>query len=56
MAIAHDLAGAEQRVVKCCYANEHAMPFYEKLGMRQSTDVMDKDHVAWTSFTAGRGA
>ncbi len=29
MAIAHDLAGAEQRVAQFRYPNEHAMPFDE---------------------------
>ena len=56
MTIAHELAGGEDRVVQFCYANENAMPFYEKLGMRQSTDVMEKDKVLWTSFTVGRDA
>lgn len=54
MAIAHDLAGGEDRVVQFCYANERAMPFYEKLGMRRSTDVMEKDAVQWTSFAVGQ--
>ena len=26
---------------------------YEKLGMRQSADVMEKDKVHWTPFTVG---
>jgi GNAT superfamily N-acetyltransferase len=56
MTIAHELAGGEERIVQFCYANENAMPFYEKLGMRQSTDVIEKDKVRWTSFTVGRAA
>ncbi len=53
MEVAHQLAGGEKRIVQCCYANDKAMAFYDKLGMRQSTDVMEKDNVQWTSFAVG---
>jgi GNAT superfamily N-acetyltransferase len=53
MQVAHNLAGGESRIVQCCYANDQATQFYEKLGMRQSTDVMEKDRVKWTSFRVG---
>ena len=46
MALAHELAGGERNTLQCCYANEEALPFYESLGMCQSTDVMEKDRVA----------
>jgi len=54
MALAHELAGGERNILQFCYDNEEALPFYESLGMCQSTDVMEKDRVAWTSFTVGK--
>lgn len=53
MAMAHALAGGESNIVQCCYANDDAVPFYEKIGMRRSNDVMEKDHVRWTDFIVG---
>ncbi len=53
MAMAHQLAGGESNIVQCCYANDDAVPFYEKIGMRRSNDVMEKDRVRWTDFTVG---
>ena len=32
-------------------ANENAIPFYEKLGMRAAEDVMEYNHIEWTPFT-----
>ena len=32
-------------------ANENAIPFYEKLGMRKTNDVMQYNHIEWTEFT-----
>ena len=32
-------------------ANEKAVPFYEKLGMKKSEEVMEYSHVEWTNFT-----
>ena len=54
MAPAHELAGGEGKILQFCCANEEALPFYESLGMCQSTDVMEKDRVAWTSFAVGK--
>ncbi len=48
-----DLAGGEKDIAVYLIANENAVPFYEKLGMRQATEVMKYDHVDWTSFTVG---
>lgn len=48
-----ELAGGEKDIAVYLIANENAVPFYEKLGMRQATEVMKYDHVDWTSFTVG---
>lgn len=34
-------------------ANENAIPFYEKLGMKKSDDVMQFNHIEWTEWTVG---
>ena len=31
--------------------NDDAIPFYEKLGMKKSDEVMEYSHVEWTEFT-----
>ena len=48
---AHELAGGEKDVAVYLIANDKAVPFYEKLGMKKADDVMVYDHVDWTSFT-----
>ena len=53
MKAAHALAGGEKDVAIYLVANEKAVPFYEKLGMKKSDDVMQYNHVEWTSFTVG---
>ena len=42
--------GADDIIVYTC-ANEKAIPFYEKLGMKAAKDVMVYNHVQWTDFT-----
>ena len=32
-------------------ANENAIAFYEKLGMKKANDVMEYNHIEWTHFT-----
>ena len=32
-------------------ANEDAIPFYEKIGMKKTNEVMEYSHVEWTGFT-----
>ena len=44
-------AGGEKDIAVYLVANERAVPFYEKLGMERSTDVMQYNHVDWTPFT-----
>ena len=48
---AHELAGGEKDIAVYLIANEKAVPFYEKCGMEKAGDVMQYNHVDWTSFT-----
>ncbi len=48
---AHEIAGGEKDVAIYLVANDHAIPFYEKLGMKLANDVMQYNHVEWTEFT-----
>ncbi len=45
------IAGGENNIVMYTCANDKAIPFYEKIGMRKADDVMVYDHIEWTSFT-----
>lgn len=51
MKIAHEIAGGEKDIAVYLIANENAIPFYEKLGMKKSDDVMQYNKIEWTSFT-----
>ena len=51
MKTAHELAGGEKDIAVYLIANENAVPFYEKLGMKKSDDVMQYNHIEWTEFT-----
>ncbi len=51
MKAAHALAGGERDIAVYLAANERAVPFYEKLGMKKADSVMQLDHVEWTGFT-----
>lgn len=48
---AHALAGGEKDIAVYLIANDKAVPFYEKLGMKKSTDVMEYCKIDWTEFT-----
>lgn len=48
---AHDKAGGEKDIAVYLIANEKAIPFYEKLGMKKAADVMQYNHIEWTEFT-----
>ena len=50
MKTAHELAGGEKDIAVYLVANEGAVPFYEKLGMKKAGDVMQYNHVEWTDF------
>ena len=51
MKTAHKIAGGEKDIAVYLIANKNAIPFYEKLGMEKSTDVMQYDKTEWTKFT-----
>ena len=51
MKTAHEIAGGEKDIAVYLIANENAVPFYEKLGMKRADDVMKYNHIEWTEFT-----
>ena len=51
MKMAHEIAGGEKDIAVYLIANEDAVSFYEKLGMKKSTDVMQYNKIEWTEFT-----
>ncbi len=51
MRTAHDLAGGKKDIAVYLIANENAVPFYEKLGMKKAEDVMKYNHIEWTEWT-----
>lgn len=51
MKTAHELAGGEKDIAVYLIANENAIAFYEKLGMKKSDEVMEYNHIEWTDFT-----
>lgn len=48
---AHELAGGEKDIAVYLIANENAIPFYKKQGMKLSDDVMQYNKIEWTEFT-----
>ena len=48
---AHEIAGGEKDIAVYLIANENAVPFYEKLGMKHADDVMQYNHIEWTEWT-----
>ena len=48
---AHQIAGGEKDVAVYLIANEDAVPFYKKLGMKKADDVMQYNHIEWTEWT-----
>ena len=51
MKTAHELAGGEKDIAVYLIANENAVPFYRKLGMKPADDVMQYNHIEWTEWT-----
>lgn len=47
---AHTIAGGEKDIAVYLIANDQAIPFSEKLGMKKSTDVMQYNRIEWTEF------
>jgi len=50
METAHEIAGGEKDIAVYLIANENAIGFYEKLGMKKSVDVMQYNKIEWTDF------
>ncbi len=50
MKTAHEKAGGEKDIAMYLIANEDAIPFYEKLGMEKSNEVMQYNKIDWTFF------
>ena len=48
---AHEMAGGEKDIAVYLVANHDAIPFYEKLGMEKTDEVMTYNHIDWTGFT-----
>ena len=48
---AHELAGGEKDIAVYLIANDNAIPFYEKLGMKHADEVMKYNHIDWTEWT-----
>ncbi len=51
MKTAHNIAGGKKDIAVYLIANENAIPFYEKIGMKKADDVMQYNHIEWTEFT-----
>ncbi|WP_026664450.1 GNAT family N-acetyltransferase [Butyrivibrio sp. FC2001] len=51
MKTAHEIAGGEKDIAVYLIANENAVPFYKKLGMKFADDVMQYNHIEWTEWT-----
>ena len=51
MDAALDMAGGAEDIIMYTCANENAVGFYEKLGMRPASDVMVYNRAQWTDFT-----
>ena len=51
MRTAHKIAGGEKDIAVYLIANEEAVPFYEKLDMKKSDEVMEYNRIEWTGFT-----
>ena len=47
---AHEVVGGEREINVYLVANDAAIPFYEKLGMKRSADVMEYCRAEWTEF------
>ena len=51
MKTANEIAGGEKDIAVYLIANENAVGFYEKLGMKKSLDIMQYNKIEWTEFT-----
>lgn len=51
MNAALEAAGGKDDIAMYLVANENAVPFYEKFGMKKAEDVMQYNQIEWTGFT-----
>ncbi len=51
MKTAHEIAGGEKDIAVYLIANEDAVGFYEKIGMKKADEVMKYNHIDWTEWT-----
>ena len=51
MKTAHEIAGGEKDIAVYLIANEDAVGFYEKIGMKKADEVMKYNHIEWTEWT-----
>ena len=51
MRSALEAAGGRNDIAVYLVANDKAVPFYEKLGMKKADDVMQYNHIEWTEFS-----
>ncbi len=51
MKMAHEIAGGEKDIAVYLIANENAVEFYKKQGMKFADDVMQYNHIDWTEWT-----
>ena len=51
MKTAHEIAGGERDIAVYLIANEDAVGFYEKIGMKKADEVMKYNHIEWTEWT-----
>lgn len=48
---AHQIAGGEKDIAVYLIANDDAVAFYEKCGMKRADEVMKYNKIEWTPFT-----
>lgn len=48
--MAMEAAGGKESIIMYTCANENAIPFYEKIGMKPAKDMMELNEAEWTSF------
>ena len=51
MKTAHEIAGGKKDIAVYLIANDEAVPFYQKLGMKRADEVMKYNHIEWTEWT-----
>jgi len=51
MKTAHEIAGGEKDIAVYLIANEDAVGFYKKIGMKKADEVMKYNNIEWTEWT-----